>query len=314
MKAKSNNTRLHRAGLMLCPHCGKSQGEFVKINFDYFYGARPHCIQCGSKIDWWEAILKTVKQEANILCDVLAPIGARIILLQFFLKPGKILTINFDDHDIPEDANILEIDYSPQCDFDNQAALFPIEMHGNTPLRHTIEHKIRLYPRPIIEDRAPQETRLIVMVTWVPKTPDDEVWQYLVDAFEAYSRDHFQNCILPANVAVESKLMRLLSRYLTQFCSKKRTDDFLENGATYSHQLNVLLPLAAGQLGLPLLPDHIRGLLNRLRVHRNEVAHSGQTEQEISKDSASELIVAALFGFHYLSLFESKLNEKPPGS
>jgi len=308
MESNTTSIRHDRAGLILCPACNKSQGEFEKIDFNYYCGRHQVCRSCKEPIDWWDAISRTIKQK-NWLSEILAPIGARLLVLQTFLKPNKELYINLNDYGIPSDAKILDINYSPQVDREDQNCLFPIEIHGNTPKRTADIHHLRLYPRPIEESKLPGETRLIIAITWVPKTEDDEMWSYLFCAFEAFSRNHFRDCVLPANVAVESKLLRLLTKYLLQFCGKDRVDDFLENGATYSYQLNILLQVAAKNLGLPVLPDHIRGLLNRLRVLRNEVAHSGQPERVLTKEDCADIITAAYFGFHYLNLFDITLND-----
>jgi len=284
-----------------CPNCREGLHVGEKINADYFNGESIICSNCNEPVDWWDAIIKTVKGEF-FLAHILAPIGARATFFKISLFPGKHLNVNLNDHHIPKNAKILEINYTP-----NMGGLFPLEVHGNLPFRHIPQHEITLYPIPLQTGKEPKETIVNVMVTWVPHTPDDEAWQNLVDSFEVYSQGRYSRCLLSANVAIESRLMRLLTIYLKKICSKKNVEDFLENAATYSHQLNVVLPLAAGQLGLPVLPEKIRGLLNRLRKLRNELSHSGKVRKQLNKDETSELIVAAFFGFHYLSVFEDKL-------
>ncbi len=118
---------------------------------------------------------------------------------------------------------------------------------------------------------------------------------------------HYQSTILPANVAVESTLSRLLTDFLENTVSKKRAEDFLTNAATYSHQLNVLLPALVKNTSVPLLPDEIRGKLNRLRELRHEMAHKGFIDQILTKDETAECLCAALFGFHYLNLIRPRL-------
>ena len=76
----------------------------------------------------------------------------------------------------------------------------------------------------------------------------------------------------------------------------------LEEGATYSHQLNVLLPFVAHSLGWPSLPDDIRGQLNTLRAHRNDVAHVGSGAEVPDYAECGRLLVAAPTAVHYLGL------------
>ena len=82
---------------------------------------------------------------------------------------------------------------------------------------------------------------------------------------------------------------------------------FLDDAATYSHQLNVLLPLVAEWSRVPHLPDHIRGALNRLRRLRNDIAHRGKPEALLTPAEAAEVLCAALFGFRYVGFLQSRI-------
>jgi hypothetical protein len=110
--------------------------------------------------------------------------------------------------------------------------------------------------------------------------------------------------VIPANVAVEARLSRLLTSFLEQFVSKKRSASFLEEAATYSHQLNVLLPVFAALRGVPQLPDRIQGSLKTLRTYRNDIAHKGAPKKPIQQNDMANCLCAALFAFHYLNLIE----------
>lgn len=287
--------------LIRCPHCNYSIATSSKISITYFYEAEFLCPNCKGKIDWWDAILKAVKTDF-FLFQILAPVNAQSVAFQLTFTPNRRIIINLADYGIPDDAKILDIIYTPAS-----GGLFPVEMRGNRPMQHIVYREMTLYPIPLTDSVEAKETVVNIMVTWVPHSSEDESWQNLVDAFEAFSHDHFNNCIIPANVAVESKLSILLTRYLESFAAKKTIKDFLENGATYSHQLNVLLSLVIDTKKLPKLPDHIRGSLNRLRALRNDIAHEGKLERVLKKEQAAELIVSALFGFHYLTLISENL-------
>ena len=129
----------------------------------------------------------------------------------------------------------------------------------------------------------------------------------MVAAFDAYADGDFDDAVIPANVAVESKLYRFLSQHLHAVASKERLTDFLDNRATYSAQLNILLPLVMRSTGLQLLGTNIRGLLNALRDARNDVAHRGACDPPLTRARSSELLTAALFGFRYVDFLTQKL-------
>ena len=131
----------------------------------------------------------------------------------------------------------------------------------------------------------------------------------LTDAFVAYSNDEYMDSIVPANVAVESALLRLLSAFLRRYVGNERVDIFLNSSATYSDQLNLILPLVCSLKGLPILSTEIRGLLNSLRRYRNNMAHRGIVENPLAKEQIADMLCAAIFGYGYISLIESELQK-----
>jgi len=96
--------------------------------------------------------------------------------------------------------------------------------------------------------------------------------------------------------------------YFEKICGKERSTDFLNNAATYSYQLNILLPLLSDKISFPNLPTSIMGNLNRLKKLRNELAHKGSTVN-IDKKECANLLLSAVFCMSYLILFEKELNK-----
>ncbi|MFV8328417.1 hypothetical protein [Flavobacterium sp. ZS1P14] len=131
----------------------------------------------------------------------------------------------------------------------------------------------------------------------------------MIEAVEAFSVKSFPSTIIPANVSVESRLTPIISEYLEKIISKKRISDFLSTGATYSHQLNILLPLLTTFEEFPTMPDFLRGNLNLLRNLRNQLAHEGKLKN-IDKSTISTLLCSATFGLTYLNILEKHLKTK----
>ncbi len=82
---------------------------------------------------------------------------------------------------------------------------------------------------------------------------------------------------------------------------------FLQDAATYGHQLNVLLPSFGDLTDSVPLRDDMRGHLNRLRDLRNALAHGKITTASIDINQAAESLCAAVFGVRYLELIEPEL-------
>jgi len=224
-------------------------------------------------------------------------IGARTCIGKVYLRAGQSTRVDFKNFGVPDDAKLLHVNYTPQ------SGLFPIEMHGNVPVRHSIPSFLHLWPRPSGTLPNGGIVEVNVSITWVTYAANEYTWQSLVDGFEAYISGRYHYLLVPANVAVEFSLNRLLWDAFERVAGKERTKEFLDRGATYSHQLNVLLPLLIDTKGLPLLSNHLRGLLNSLRDYRNQLAHRGVLDDgPLEHDRAANLICAALFGFRYLEL------------
>lgn len=289
-----------------CPSCGDTIYISDEYIIRHFHGQPVTCSKCRTALDWWTTARHNI-EENFMYFEAFAFIGAKSTWFTLILQPGVRKIFKFSDHGVPAASKVLYVNYTPG------GSLFPAELHGNVPTRRFFTDEVALYPVPATDQPA-VDTELNVMVCWVPSTIADDSWQSLVDAFEAYATDRYAAMVVPANVAVESALSRLLTHYLERFSSKKRVEDFLDAAATYSHQLNVVLPLVASLNAIPKLPDHVRGALNRLRGLRNELAHEGVITGAYDKRAGAELLCGALFGFHYVRYVESRLPKQRAGS
>ena len=93
-----------------------------------------------------------------------------------------------------------------------------------------------------------------------------------------FSAKQYSQVLGPSQSAVEISLMPLLAELLERHASADNVKSLIEGGSlTYGHSLNVLLPFLCAQAGVPVLPEEIRGALNRLRKLRNELVHRGNT-------------------------------------
>lgn len=289
---------------VICPACDEhsitvSTGSFT----DYLNGETETCQGCGKSVDLFAAFVATLTKDMFIGMS-LAPVGARFTKSEIRLRPGEMQKVRISDHGVPTDARIIEIQYGgishgvpPKL----ENTLFPVEFYGSVPMRHDIPVEVDLVPVPF--GPGPYaETVCSLVIVWVPHSGDDVSMGLLSDAFVRFGRRDYHGSIIPGNTAVESALAKYLSDYLKNVASADSVSRFLTDGATYSHQLNVVMPLIVTLTGAPKLSDSIRGQLNRLRKLRNEIGHSGSISSPLERRDATELLVAAAFGFHYVRL------------
>jgi hypothetical protein len=292
-----------------CTNCGENCGEYIKEidnNIErYFSGHSIVCQKCITKLDWWKVVHNEI-HDNFMLNSAFMQIGAKSKIFTLVLKPNKRTNYKLSDYGIPESAKVLYINYTPYTEGGN--GYFPIEMTGNIPTRKYSRSETVLWPVPIGEGNA-EYTEVSVYVTWVEHSDLDESWGNLVSAFEHYSCEEYESCIVPANVAVESTLSIYLTSYLQNFAGKDRVKTFLEDGATYSHQLNVVLPILTKLNGVAELPSHIRSGLNKLRALRNQMAHNGKTDKPLTKEVASEVLCSSLFGFRYIQYIKGVMSD-----
>jgi hypothetical protein len=295
----------HFPPMLTCEHCDLPlfyEEEQINSHFeDYFNGIKYSCLACKKELDWWATFLHTLRGKSRHTKPIMA-IGAHQSVFVATLEPQKMLKISLSDYGIPNNAIILHVSYNKAFP-EKPGGLHAVEMRDTSTYRHIIPRDITLFP--VSDQEYPNSDVLIeitVAVLWVHHTPDDEAWRQLTIAFDAYAQERYMESVIPANVAVESPLNLLMNFVFAKFSSKDKVRDFLTDGATYSHQLNVLLPAIVGLAKAPHMPDKIRGQLNRLRDHRNNIAHRGKTKGQINKSDLSECLCAALFGFHYIKL------------
>lgn len=284
-----------------CPNCLKTMFAITVAEAieGFFSGSRPPCPSCEKPLDAWEMVLHLIKG-AHSPSIRLSAINARTTVIPISLTAHCVTDVRFADHGVPEDARILAVWYAPM-------GLPPLEVpEGHEHPRHFIPSKVSLYTNPR-DFSYGADAHQQVWVAWLPTGSDDLAEDALADALEALLFKRLKSAIVPANLAVEITVARLVRTWLSKVSSKKHVDPFLRDKASYSHQLNVLLPALVDRLGAPQLPDDIRGLLNRLRDLRNNVAHTGATEEPLEYDEVATCLCAAFFGFHYAKVVEKML-------
>ena len=282
---------IHTTPWLLCRQCRYEFKADSRTFRDYFQGGVRECPGCRRAVDWWEEVVHALIEFFG-LGRAIELAGAQAVSATILLNPGEVKLVDLTEAGIPPEARILYLNLTT-----NGSGAWPLLVHGNDVLHRTVGPRFHVYGRPFHESSG--SPKVAVWAVWFRPEDGEVVLPHLMDASREYSDGRFDRLVVPANIAVESALSPLLGRFVEEFAAKDEARRFLRDGATYSHQLNVLLPMLAAFRKLPKMPEGVRTRLNRLRRLRNEIAHSGAC-QTMTRPDAAELLAAGIFGVRYV--------------
>ncbi len=293
-----------RAALM-CFECGglaqiEREDSVVR---DTLLGNPPRCPKCSSPIDVWKNTRFAMEHGGGLA--IAAQVGARHTAIWYRLGVGQTATFDLRDKGVPADAMILRVVHS--AGFADGLGIVDLDTTDSARLPGPT---VRVLGVRLSEAEVP-DMQAQTTVTWALHDADDDGRRNLNRALLAVANVRLDEAIIPANIAVEVTLGRVLTDHLRALrISEKRIEPFLSDAATYSHQLNVVLPLALANTVAPPMNDGLRGTLNRLRGLRNDAGHTGRTKEPLTNETVGECVAGAVFGFHYVRLAAEFLTEE----
>jgi hypothetical protein len=195
------------------------KATFIEPSFfdQYFDQGVVECPNCNTKSDLWEIVVDHITKTRPFFAY--SAIGAESIIFNVELKVGENLFVNFREYGLPEKARVLFLNFTAQG-----RGVFPFVLNSN-PRQTIYPHAVTLYPKEI-SGVEPKDTVVSVYITWIPEE-ESENWKYLVDAFEYYAQSLYTSMIIPAHIAFESKMQKVLGQLLRKTSSKDHVDDCL---------------------------------------------------------------------------------------
>lgn len=265
------------------------------------------CRQCLNDFDLW-CTASDMMVEGPFSWVAFWLIGSTSAYKRVELPPERGILVNLDHElGIPPDAEILVVHYAPLVP-ENQRGPLPFEMTNFETRVRPVPHVLHLYGA-TFGLPAPSPSTMYLGATYVTRGIDTAPARSLVEAASQYAAGRYDALLVPANAAVEVTVARAVDIALQSFVGTDAREHFLDDAATYSHQLNVMMPLLAHVASAPLLRDDLRGQLNRLRKLRNQMAHDGELATPIGKTDAARLLTAAVFGSHYARVLRSDVEK-----
>jgi hypothetical protein len=291
-----------------CPKCGHVIEAPGSTEFDgYFRKASRQCPFCNENIPLWSSLLGAMRAENSLMPGAVALGAARSTFGTITLRRDVPTTLDLSQLDVPPDSTVLSIHFTVVGGA-SPGFLTPALM-SQSVTRDSIPHVLSIFPARV--DGGADENVMNVLCTWFDSAGVDLEAEALLSAIESYSEGKYRQAIVPASVAVEDKLNSVLRSHFGQFAGKDKVSSFLSDGATFGYQLNPLLPSLMSFVDAPAMPTELTDGLSKLRKLRNKVAHEHHV---VTRNEASESVLAAVFGYRYLELYGQLLSPSPPAS
>ncbi len=290
--------------MVVCPHCARGLSIHGQMYDAFFVSGRTRCPLCESEFDLWKAILEGLAHPANPYFLV----GAHLTEFATELRSLQPRPVKLVDYGIDADARILDRVLTTFSAAGEQGLNLAVELMQPWKDKRPVEGGLLLAAVPVGE-RPPDSVGVSVMLVWIEGSSLGPSRENLLLALRALHFERPDEAIVPSNTAVEASLGPLIEAYFASHASRSNVQAFLTD-AGYAHQLNVVLPTVAVTHGLPKFPDHIRGVLNRLRGLRNDLVHRGSTRQRLEAGGVRELICAAAFGMEYFRFLRDGLSSQ----
>jgi hypothetical protein len=265
---------------------------------DYFNRRNLRCPYepCGRQFSWWRAFLggfEMMGDTGNVALSTLAV----MTLVDLQIEAGNVATLRLADYGVPAHADVVDVSVFPATT-DNGLLLDPMEWHGLPRIRLTLPHSFDFYT--VGWAGVAPGTRAVTCSStkWIDTRLAPDALRNLTQAVTAFGVKEYDRVVVPANVAMELTLTRLLlDRGPPTGVSKTKI-----RRATYECRLRHLLPELADALGRPPLPNTVESALHDLRQQRNAVGHTGRTRRRLTRAQAARFLAAAIFGIEYTEL------------
>jgi len=290
--------------VLLCFECGElTVGSYEDdVVGDLLRGQPPNCSSCSRPLDVWKLLVAGMTIGGGLMFGL--PTGVRCTQIFYSLPIGATKELALSAAGVPDEAQLLWVAHRARPEEHAIIVDLGATDSSRPPMHRYVLTGLWSGPQP-----APTDVQGQTTVLWAVHDADDVGRRLLFHAMESFTNGRDRDAIVPANVAVESTLTRVVENYFEWIgVAKDRRRSFLRDAATFSHQLNVLSPAIARHLVAPELPLHVRGSLNRLRDLRNDAAHAGF--HDLDRSELGTCLAAAIVGFRYARMLGEYLDAK----
>lgn len=273
-----------------------------------------NCIQCDSnsmlidQIDSLRILINSIS--INAFNHVYQMLGSQVSIGTISMKENQINDVYLEEMGVPKNAKILDVNLTSSCH------LLPLKLMSNNT-RYVLdlhESILRFFPANVLEiEKTIKDNNLSLYVQWMNADNTDIVESNLLNAMDNYIDNQPFELIMNANRTLELVCGQICFKEFVKENSssrgKKRVEDFLVSGATYSHQLNHLLNLVCKANDLMLINKDLIQKIDWLRKLRNDIAHRGQLadNRKLSMNEKNEILAIAIFGSSLMKYINERI-------
>lgn len=216
-------------------------------------------------------------------------LGCSIKLKKIAMYPSQKYELDLSN-DI-DNGKLIYINYTP-----NSGNLFPVELHGNSPMGHEYNVKKTLYPVPFNHSTScSQKTDISILYCYATGNLTSDIsLNELVEAFKNYQKGDYSLMIIQLQISCEFILNRFLSQngYFPDRKAERKP---------YHQKLTQMLPKATKEHSWVDCPQFIIDDLGNMREKRNDIAHEGGYIS-IKDDEAHKYLVSSFLFYKYFKV------------
>ena len=275
-----------------CQSCGSeaySLGD--RAIEDYIYLKRSQC-KCGGVLDLWSLVNGCLMNNDRMTRFALTVGLYHSVILK--CPVGQAYTVNW---------NIIQRSYPNAKIVENRLTV----TEGNLI---AVEHEDSTFETSVgLLAHTSEDNYGAVKVEAVFNTHEPDFAQTMVmDAIKLFNRKRFFEMVIPANVAVEIMLCKVLERVFDSIIPHEARKSLFANSLTYGYMLSSMLPITCRLAGFPLLPKEVLDSLTQLRKTRNAVAHNGKSDNKHQPADYARMLSAAAIACRYLFQLDRQLD------
>ena len=169
------------------------------------------CARCSAEIDPWPGVIATF--EIPTPWAALSLAGAKQLVMQTGLLPGERKEIDFTQHGVPPEAEILDLNLT------SGGSALPLLLHGNQVIQDPFPLRVLVHWTRTVPD-GQCDGPLLLGVTFFVRKTDDPVVRHLVDATRHLRAGRVDAVVAPANTAAEAAITPVIDEALGHFVAR----------------------------------------------------------------------------------------------